>query len=90
MYATLKREALRKRKKAVKTGIPTPFLWLADSHINRAIFIRTRPETKTNFNCRFFNRSKSELLIAIEIFDAHLDNRFSLLSNPLLMAEVVQ
>jgi hypothetical protein len=85
-YCKAKKSAFRKRKQAIKSGIPHNFLSLADFHLNRAIFIRAHPAAKAHEDCKYYQRSTSELIIAIEVFDAQISNIFSKRKN-LLLAE---
>jgi hypothetical protein len=80
-YSDLKRRAFSKRRKAIKAGIPRPFLSLAEHHLNKAIFFRS--ETGSNYD-----RALDELNIAIEVFDAQINQRFCRYNNPLLKSEI--
>lgn len=88
MYSELKRQAMNKRIEAIKTGMPEPYLKLAEYYIDRAIFVRNQKRTKASSNCPCYNRAKRLLLAALEVFDAHLNDRFSGYTMPSLSKEI--
>ncbi len=88
MYSELKRQAISKRKAAIKKGIPDPFLKLGEYYIDKAIYLRNQKKTKASAECPCYTRAKELLWTAQEVFDAHLNNRFSEYKTPSLSKEI--
>ena len=72
-YTELKREALKLRKKAIKMDIPSQYLAMADSKIDKAIFSRQSSvkERRPEFKRLCYRRAVSEMVTASDILMAH-------------------
>ncbi|TNY96442.1 hypothetical protein [Vibrio parahaemolyticus] len=86
MYSEVKKATLRRREKAIKKGIDCRYLALGDAWINKALFLRERAQPSSTD--RNYDRAITQLMMARDVFDACIDDRFSRMNNKLLKKEL--